>query len=504
MRLPPKSPSIRGRQPPPPSDAGSDAPLLQGRPLDPAALGDGAGPSTRPQARPGGLGARRVVNVVGRLGMEDVPSIAQLEEIARRRSPESPPWLDFEAPTIADMDFVERLFELHPVTTEDCFAADVHEKVEHFDEYVFVSLAVIVTASGPGAPSSTPLPDDSLHPARSLAQSAHPRISLALHPPVGGARRDALRDVGAARRASRAVRRLFRALAARAQARRPAPLSGSEFALEVKPVRTAALHIVLMEDAVLSFHRDSLGDLLEHRVLDRLRALRRSAAAAPAAAAAHAAAAAELSAEALTYAILDTVADSIAPPLAAVEEEAEAIGREIVSGSGAAGRALRDTVLRRIMLLRRRIDALKGLLDTKCEVTGALLTPSADRAPLRRIAAGGLAPYVRDVHSKLEGSLLRANAAADSLRSAQVSNQDRLQLELAESAAKTNYIMRCTALVGPVVFWHTLVSGMFSQNIDIPYQTDGGSDMGPFGLILAEIIISTALLLAVFKYKKWL
>eukprot|EP00741_Cyanophora_paradoxa_P020283 tig00021244_g19577.t1 len=66
-------------------------------------------------------------------------SVDDLSAAASQRSVEQPRWFDFEAPTISDMQVVERVFGLHPVTTEDCFHSETSDRIDYFDEYVYVN-----------------------------------------------------------------------------------------------------------------------------------------------------------------------------------------------------------------------------------------------------------------------------------------------------------------------------------------------------------------------------
>jgi Mg2+ and Co2+ transporter CorA len=47
-------------------------------------------------------------------------------------------WIDVQAPTATDLKFLENVFELHPLTTEDLADLTLHEKYETYDDYMFV------------------------------------------------------------------------------------------------------------------------------------------------------------------------------------------------------------------------------------------------------------------------------------------------------------------------------------------------------------------------------
>ncbi len=55
-------------------------------------------------------------------------------------SQESLVWVDIEGPEDAEIELLLELFELHPLTVEDCILPNVRPKLEQFDKYVFVIL----------------------------------------------------------------------------------------------------------------------------------------------------------------------------------------------------------------------------------------------------------------------------------------------------------------------------------------------------------------------------
>eukprot|EP00002_Diphylleia_rotans_P000503 TRINITY_DN10263_c0_g1_i4.p2 TRINITY_DN10263_c0_g1~~TRINITY_DN10263_c0_g1_i4.p2 ORF type:complete len:220 (-),score=56.12 TRINITY_DN10263_c0_g1_i4:1002-1661(-) len=57
---------------------------------------------------------------------------------AKRLAALKPFWIDFQSVSSSDIDLIEDLFNLHPLTGHDCIATDVREKWESFGEYLFV------------------------------------------------------------------------------------------------------------------------------------------------------------------------------------------------------------------------------------------------------------------------------------------------------------------------------------------------------------------------------
>lgn len=56
------------------------------------------------------------------------------------KNPEAMIWVDIEDPEDADVEVLLEVFELHPLTIEDCIMPNLRPKLEEFDRYLFVVL----------------------------------------------------------------------------------------------------------------------------------------------------------------------------------------------------------------------------------------------------------------------------------------------------------------------------------------------------------------------------
>lgn len=54
-------------------------------------------------------------------------------------------WLDLINPSKAEMDILENVFELHPLTIEDCITTITRPKIEQFDKYMFIVMHAAAT-----------------------------------------------------------------------------------------------------------------------------------------------------------------------------------------------------------------------------------------------------------------------------------------------------------------------------------------------------------------------
>ena len=56
-------------------------------------------------------------------------------------------WLDIINPVKADLDMLENIFGLHPLTLEDCMTTIARPKIDQFEEYMFIVLHAAATTS---------------------------------------------------------------------------------------------------------------------------------------------------------------------------------------------------------------------------------------------------------------------------------------------------------------------------------------------------------------------
>eukprot|EP00741_Cyanophora_paradoxa_P020284 tig00021244_g19578.t1 len=392
---------------------------------------------------------KRITVVSERDGLERGVHLEELQAAVRGRSREDPRWLDFEAPTHEDMQVVERLFGLHPVTTEDCIQGDTTDKIEYFDKYIFITFTTLEAAGTQRLPRPGEQP---------------PRPGSAL-----------------LRWGSNLVR-------------------GEEDG-EDAPVNFA---MVLFRDLLLTFHYAPVPASPPSapprprpappraegpaQVVERLRRSRRPVARGglpPV--------------HWVAYALLDAVVDQLAALVEDVAAEVAALDDLVVT----LGEGDESELLKRIGVARRRAARLRRLLLRKREALRSL----AEHAPeiAERVPAGTLV-YLRDVADHVTSALQKLAAARETLAAMQANYHAKLSVDIARASARMNRILKLSSLVGTLFLWHTFVTGVFAMNINIPLQTkgDGSDTLGPFFGIVAEIALSTLAGLAAFRYMGWM
>ena len=57
-------------------------------------------------------------------------------------------WVDFEGPEDPEIELLLEVFELHPLTVEDCIMPNVRPKLEEFDRYLFIVLQALKRSDG--------------------------------------------------------------------------------------------------------------------------------------------------------------------------------------------------------------------------------------------------------------------------------------------------------------------------------------------------------------------
>src|SRR3989338_7957050 len=63
-------------------------------------------------------------------------------------NPDSLLWVDIEGPEDEEIELLLEVFELHPLTIEDCIMPNVRPKLEEFERYLFVVLQGMRRADG--------------------------------------------------------------------------------------------------------------------------------------------------------------------------------------------------------------------------------------------------------------------------------------------------------------------------------------------------------------------
>lgn len=85
-----------------------------------------------------------------------ISSHQEVRELMETGEQEDVWWLDVTAPSADDVDWLSRVFAIHPLTTEDIGIQETREKIELFGHYYFVSLRLSHTYRKAGARSAAP------------------------------------------------------------------------------------------------------------------------------------------------------------------------------------------------------------------------------------------------------------------------------------------------------------------------------------------------------------
>ena len=65
---------------------------------------------------------------------------AQQQVSVKKIAHESVSWLDVEMPTLAEMEYLKRTYDFHPLALDDCLSRVQLPKVDDYDDYLFLVL----------------------------------------------------------------------------------------------------------------------------------------------------------------------------------------------------------------------------------------------------------------------------------------------------------------------------------------------------------------------------
>jgi magnesium transporter len=69
-------------------------------------------------------------------------STESVQACALQAADSSPLWLDVQDPTDEDLDWLARTFSFHPMALDDCRHVDQHSKLDEYEGYLFLSMAI--------------------------------------------------------------------------------------------------------------------------------------------------------------------------------------------------------------------------------------------------------------------------------------------------------------------------------------------------------------------------
>jgi magnesium transporter len=79
---------------------------------------------------------------LGSATLLDLSSIETVQACVLKPPGAFPLWLDVQDPTEEDLDWLSRTFSFHPMAIDDCRTVDQHSKLDEYEGYLFLSMAI--------------------------------------------------------------------------------------------------------------------------------------------------------------------------------------------------------------------------------------------------------------------------------------------------------------------------------------------------------------------------
>lgn len=182
--------------------------------------------------------------------------------------------------------------------------------------------------------------------------------------------------------------------------------------------------------------------------------------------------------------ILEWTLNSYFEAFEGIERDLEEVDTEAMAGKA----QVQESVLEKLVSLRREIGSLRRALTSHRETVLALTRPELDA-----ISSSSSARRFGDLRDRLE---LAVQAARDS-REAVVGSFDLL---IASSGQRTNDIMKILTLVSVLILPGSLIAGVLGMNFRLPLFDDTAN----FWFALAVIAGIAALTLVVARLRDWI
>jgi Mg2+ and Co2+ transporter CorA len=357
-----------------------------------------------------------------------------------------PIWVDVQQPSEEDMNKIEKNFNLHPLTTEDCTKNDTGEKWELFEDYMFVVFTAQIDDENTNGEATT-----------QLNVLVYENYVLTIHEkPIKGL------DL--------VVKRI-----------------GTEFEIDTEeggtknvpvlntPQQTPGSainphHIRLLPELTSSMtYKYDVSRSITKRTLtpahtntsnatcfntpattsidDSIHEKRRKTAIP--------------SSDWVLYAFLDATVDMYIPYVDSLLQEVENLDELVFVLSSDE----HDDLLRRIGITKKNIVGLRRLLYPKQKMTSYLLSQEL------KFISEIVKVYLRDVLDHLAICIDKLELARENLMHTHSNYLTKVQIEIAQSSSRTDDFMNRITVLAAIIAPLTLVSGLWGMNVQVIYNS---------------------------------
>jgi magnesium transporter len=185
---------------------------------------------------------------------------------------------------------------------------------------------------------------------------------------------------------------------------------------------------------------------------------------------------------ALMHRIVDSMVDNYAPELEEIEEQMDELEDKAILGEG-------EDLMRPILAIKRDLSALRRVVIPQRDVVGRLARREFS------LISNEMAYRFRDVYDHL----VRYSDEA-------VMFQDRvtgiLEGYLSAISNRLNRVMKVLTVVSTIVLPMTVLTGLWGMNVMLPHFA--GGDPGQFWWVVGIMGAITIVMLAVFRWRRWI
>lgn len=179
------------------------------------------------------------------------------------------------------------------------------------------------------------------------------------------------------------------------------------------------------------------------------------------------------------YLLLDLIVDEYQPVLDEIAEEISNIEDAVLERPS-------PDMLASIFSLKRKLIEFRRVAGSMREVVNALMRREGG------LMGDDLDPYLRDVYDHLVRTAEFIETYRDLLTGA-------LDIYLSAVANRTNEVMKVLTIYGTIALPLVIITGFFGMNLKLPWADNPHATQYTLGLM----VISTVLVLAYFRAKRW-
>ena len=389
-----------------------------------------------------------------------------------------PLWIAVEGAPNAVIQKVGAHFGLHPLTIEDCESGGIREKLEVFNDYLFIVFHALDQTDDDGSSARGSELYSTKHRRESSAALAPLTMPHAIAPSSSSS---------AFSFSAKSAASPFDPSLKSPDASSVPLLSRSDLDLS----NSTPVKLVVFPTCVLTFHKRNLRCVAKvRRQLQKLYYNRLDNTAW------------------VVHALLDNIVDSLIPVVGGACSAADALEDNIYMPTEYDA-SVKKRLLREMNLMGRRLAFLRQRMWSKRDILMSLI--EKDWAIFLR---GVKIPYLRDVYDHVETMLHRIDTSIEVVDTIQSTYLSIVNIDVSVSAENVNKAMKKMSAAATIILPLTLVSAIMGMNTVIPWQAaanladpseypPSASRLSPFITLMGLFVLFTLSMFWYFKHIRY-